>query len=610
MVKLPVVVYNRTTRQSVIQDAIQLRGSIERQAIAEEEAGGKYIRPIVLFQAQPNTSEESETFDKIKTMLIDMGIPAEQIAVKTSKVDDLGKIDLMSRDCPIRYIITVNALKEGWDCPFAYILASLANKTSQVDVEQILGRILRQPYTKQHSAPLLNTSYVLTCSNDFHNTLENIVKGLNKAGFSRKDYRIGESIELAETPTSTPTTELEYVQAELPTEQDTGADTFDDIIPEEVKTALETTDTSSNPVVESMEQKAQQAAQAYEDELADNDGNDDFTGGELGDMLNQNEIQAQFRDEAQSLRIPQFFIQSVPDLFGDAYELLEPEHLSEGFTLSGQDAQISFELATGEMYRVDIQEQGEAVPKYKRASKSESEYIREYLAKLPQEKKIKQCTDMICNQINKNNRYATSEIEDYVKRIVQSMTEDELSAMETAIPVYARKIQQKIEVLEDDYREKQFYKWLDSGKVMCRDSYALPSVITPADTTDAIPYSLYESERNDMNNFENTLIDVVVGLDNVKWWHRIIDRKGMRLNAFINHYPDFMVMMKSGKLVLIEAKGDYLDGDDSKTKLKLGRTWQAQAGRMYRYFMVFKDKELGMDGAYTLDKFVEVLKEL
>lgn len=610
MVKLPVVVYNRTTRQSVIQDAIQLRGSIERQAIAEEEAGGKYIRPIVLFQAQPNTSEESETFDKIKTMLIDMGIPAEQIAVKTSKVDDLGKIDLMSRDCPIRYIITVNALKEGWDCPFAYILASLANKTSQVDVEQILGRILRQPYTKQHSAPLLNTSYVLTCSNDFHNTLENIVKGLNKAGFSRKDYRIGESIELAETPTSTPTTELEYVQAELPTEQDTGADTFDDIIPEEVKTALETTDTSSNPIVESMEQKAQQAAQAYEDELADNDGNDDFTGGELGDMLNQNEIQAQFRDEAQSLRIPQFFIQSVPDLFGDAYELLEPEHLSEGFTLSGQDAQISFELATGEMYRVDIQEQGEAVPKYKRASKSESEYIREYLAKLPQEKKIKQCTDMICNQINKNNRYATSEIEDYVKRIVQSMTEDELSAMETAIPVYARKIQQKIEVLEDDYREKQFYKWLDSGKVMCRDSYALPSVITPADTTDAIPYSLYESERNDMNNFENTLIDVVVGLDNVKWWHRIIDRKGMRLNAFINHYPDFMVMMKSGKLVLIEAKGDYLDGDDSKTKLKLGRTWQAQAGRMYRYFMVFKDKELGMDGAYTLDKFVEVLKEL
>ncbi len=83
----------------------------------------------------------------------------------------------MSRACPIRYIITVNALKEGWDCPFAYILASLANKTSAVDVEQILGRILRQPYARRHRAPLLNTSYVLTSSNDFRDTLENIVKG-------------------------------------------------------------------------------------------------------------------------------------------------------------------------------------------------------------------------------------------------------------------------------------------------------------------------------------------------------------------------------------------------------------------------------------------------
>lgn len=610
MVKLPVVVYNRTKRQSVIQDAIQLRGSIERQAIAEEQAGGKYIRPIVLFQAQPNTSEESGTFDKIKTMLIDMGIPAEQIAVKTSKVDDLSKTNLMNRDCPIRYIITVNALKEGWDCPFAYILASLANKTSQVDVEQILGRILRQPYTKQHTAPLLNTSYVLTCSNDFHNTLDNIVKGLNKAGFSRKDYRIGESIESADATTPAPTAEPEFTQTELPTEQNTSADMFDDIVLEEVKTALKTSAESTNEVVESMEQEAKQAAQAYEEELTSNNTDTEFTGGELGDMLNQNEIQSQFRDEVQNLRIPQFFFQSVPDLFGDAYELLEPEHLSEGFSLSGQDAQISFELATGEMYRVDIQEQGEAVPKYKRASKSESEYIREYIAKLPQEKKINHCTDRICHQINKNNRYATSEIEEYVRRIVQNMTEDELSAMETAIPVYARKIQQKIESLEDSYREKQFYKWLDSGKVMCRDSYRLPAVITPADTTDAIPYSLYEAERNDMNNFENTLIDVVVGLDNIKWWHRIIDRKGLRLNAFINHYPDFMIMMKSGKLILIEAKGDYLDGDDSKTKLKLGRTWQAQAGRMYRYFMVFKDKELGMDGAYTLDEFVKMLKDL
>lgn len=333
-------------------------------------------------------------------------------------------------------------------------------------------------------------------------------------------------------------------------------------------------------------------------------------GGELGDMLNQNEIQPQFREEVKSLRIPQFFLQSVPDLFGGEYELLEPENLSEGFSLSGQDAQVSFELATGEMYQVDIQDEGEAVPKYKRASKRDSDFIRAYLEVMPQEKRVKQCTDIICDQINKNDRYVASEIGDYVHRIIQNMTEDELAAMETAIPTYARKIQEKIKSLERAYREQQFYKWLDSGKIVCRKSYTLPSVITPSQTTDAIPYSLYEAEWDHMNTFEHRVLDVVVSMDNIRWWHRIIENKGLHLNAFINHYPDFMVMTKSGKLVLIEAKGDYLDGDDSKTKLKLGRQWQAQAGRMYRYFMVFEDKDLGMDGAYTLDKFVEVMKEL
>ena len=237
MVKLPVVVYNRTTRQSVIQDAIQLRGSIEKEAIAAEEAGGKYIRPIVLFQAQPKTSDNSDTFDKIKALLMDMGIPEEQIAVKTSNVDDLKGRDLMGRDCPVRYIITVNALKEGWDCPFAYILASLANRTSTVDVEQILGRILRQPYAMQHASPLLNTSYVLTNSVDFHSTLEKIVAGLNKAGFSRKDYRIGETIETPQAPV-----QPETVQTEIPMKPTPAEDTFEDINTQEVRTALESGD--------------------------------------------------------------------------------------------------------------------------------------------------------------------------------------------------------------------------------------------------------------------------------------------------------------------------------------------------------------------------------
>lgn len=602
MVKLPVVVYNRTTRQSVIQDAIQLRGSLEQEAIAAEEAGGKYIRPIVLFQAQPRTGDNSDTFDKIKAILMDMGIPENQIAVKTSNVDDLKGKDLMSRECPIRYIITVNALKEGWDCPFAYILASLANRTSTVDVEQILGRILRQPYAVQHKSPLLNTSYVLTNSVDFHATLDKIVTGLNKAGFSRKDYRVAEATE-AVPATVQPVMEQTAINMEpLATE-----DAFNDVNVQEVRAALQSP-VPTNTAVAAMVQEATQQANNYTATV--NEPDDGFMGGELGDMLKQNAMQAHLAREASTLKVPQLFLRSVPDLFGDEFELLEPENLSDGFSLAGQDAQVHFELATGDMYRVDIAENGEAVPKYKRADSELSEYIRNRLAKLPPEQKIQSCTNMLCAQLNRNNRYAAAEINDYVRRIVASMTEDELAAMETAIPTYAIKIQEKIKGLEEVYREAQFNRWLDTGKIVCRDSYALPPVITPADTIDAIPKSLYEAEKDDMNNGEHELIDAVVALNNVKWWHRIIERKGFRLNGYMNHYPDFMVMTHSGKIVLIEYKGDDRDNSDSERKLKLGRKWQAQCGQNYRYFMVFKNRDFGIDGAYTLDQFIEIMKEL
>ena len=628
MVKLPVVVFNRNNRQTVIQDAIQLRGNIEKQANDERQNGGKYIRPIVLFQAQPNVNEESETFEKIRSILLQMGIPKEQIAVKTSKVDDIGNGDLLSESCEVRYIITVNALKEGWDCPFAYILASLANKTSKVDVEQILGRILRQPYTRQHHASLLNTSYVLTCSSDFHTTLEGIVAALNKSGFSRKDYRVAEekmesdvtfeySREISHT---VPAVSESMGYNSNPIEEadpSISEDYFEDINPEEVSKVINCVDedtvklgaSNEKSEISLMMQMAAEQSDNYNREVQDT-ADIGYVSGELGEMLKQNGIQPQYKAEIERLRIPQFFVKCQPDLFGNDLELLEPEHLSEGFSLSGQDAQICFELATGEMYQVDIQAEGEAVPKYKRASKTESEYLQRYLESLPQEARIKHCTAMIAKQINKNNRYATSEVEAYVRRCVANMSDDELSMMETSVSVYASKIQKKIDSLEEAYRAKQFKKWLDSGKIVCKESYTPATVITPAYTVDSIPYSLYEAEKNDMNSFERQVIDMVVGTENVRWWHRIIERKDFRLNGYFNHYPDFMIMTKSGKLILVETKGDYLDGDDSKAKLKMGRKWQEQAGGLYRYFMVFKDKDIEMDGAYTLDEFVDVMKEL
>lgn len=610
MVKLPLVVYNRVSRQTVIQDAILLRNSLEQNAIAEEQQGGAYIRPIVLFQAQPRSGDNQDTYDRVKRKLVDLGIPEEQIAIKTADRDELRGHDLLSRACPIRYIITVNALKEGWDCPFAYILASLANRTSSVDVEQIVGRILRQPYARQNASKLLNMSYVFTNSEDFHNTLEKIVVGLNQAGFSRRDYRVGETQEQAQ-PTPSP------VQGSLQTEpqQPTQDDDFGDVNAEAVREVL-TGGNHETTQVSTMEREATQHANDYEAAL--NDTSDfGFTGGELGNMMTQNAIQTRYAQSVENLRIPQFFVRTVPDLFGGDTALLQPENLSEGFNLAAQDANVSFELATGEIYHVDVEEKGEAVPKYKRIpiASQESEYFRQQMAQLPTEEKKEQCTRLICDLINRNNRYAASDVSAYVRKIVGQMTEDEVSAMEIGVHSYADKILEKIKGLEEKYREEQFKRWIDNGKIFCQSSYQMPRVITPSDVTDSIPKSLYDAEKNDMNNGEHELLDAIVGLDNVKWWHRIIERNDFRINGFINHYPDFMVMTQSGKLVLIEYKGDDRDNSDSARKVKLGRIWQDKAGisagaDCYRYFMVFKNRDFGIEGAYMLDDFISLLRGL
>lgn len=607
MVKLPVIVYNRNSRQDVIRDALQLQASIEQQANIEKANGGEYIRPIVLFQAQPNIGEDSGTFDKIKAMLLELGIEKEKIAIKTSEIDEIKDVDLLSSDCKIRYIITINALKEGWDCPFAYILASLANKTSLVDVEQILGRILRQPYVKQHSAPLLNTSYVLTSSNDFRATLNNIVSGLNKAGFSEKDYRLTEDMDILVD--RDPTQNEPEIALVPPTDSSEGGnDDFGDISPEQIRADLEQEGETNKTEIEKMLQEAEEKSAIYAREAEGS--STEYISGELGEMLNQFSVQPQYRASLEGLLIPQFFYKVTPDLFGSEAALLEPETLSEGFSLTDLDSQISFELSTGDMYQVDVQEEGEAVPKYKKVSKDDSQFIRQFLATLPAERKIEQCANAITKYIDRNNRYRKPEIEEYVKRVISDMSEDELEIMETAIPTYASKITDKINSLEEEYREKQFYLWADAGRILTQKSYQLDPIITPANTIRSIPKSLYKAERDDLNRFELELIDLIAASDNILCWHRIIDRKGFRLNAFINHYPDFLVMTKRGNILLVEAKGDYYDGADSIRKLKLGRKWQELAGQNYRYFMVFDQRELETDGAYTIDQFAEIIKSL
>lgn len=619
MVKLPVIVYNRDSQQEVLADAIDLRNCLELQAKKEQEISGAYIRPIVLFQAQPRSTEKSTTFEKLRDNLVRSGIPKEQIAIKTADVNELKGVDLLRSDCPIRYIITINALKEGWDCPFAYILASVANRTSRIEVEQIVGRVLRQPYAKKHSQKALNVSYVLTSSADFRNTLDNIVSGLNSAGFTDKDYRIGE---VASTVTPNIIGEnqitLDFNQQENHISEETSFEMAEECLDfdaEALRKDIEQRNENIskeeyNPAA-AMISNAESEHDAFEAviEEAENEG---FAGSswEERKFMAYFNMAPEFEEEASHIRIPQFCIKVEESFFVDGYEVkLKKEHLDETFSLKGKPYDIDFSQTDRQMVAVDVRKNSENRPKVFQMNESDQRAMKELFSKYSPEQKVKTCKDIIHRQVNKIDAVDSRELARYVDLIVDQMDNDTLSALEKAPQGFAARIKTYIEKLMEKHRQRQFEEWLEVGKIICQPMYKFKKKIAPLHSTDTFGRSLYQAEE-EVNDFEYEMVMALTGLDNIKWWHRNISRQEFCINGFINHYPDFIVMTKSGKILMIETKGDHLENRETKDKLAEGRAWQNLAGASYRYFLVFKSKELNIEGAYQFDRFIETLKQL
>jgi len=205
MIKLPIRLQTRADWQQVLADTVQMQRALEDIAREEERETGEYLRPIVLLQAQPRRQgRKTLTVDVLrKSLLEDFHVPQEEVAIETGEVRELEGEDLYSRECPIRFIITVQALREGWDCPFAYILCSVADISSARSVEQILGRILRLPGAKPRRKPELSYAYAFVASQHFAQAAASLRDALvENHGFQR--------MEAAELVVRAPDPSLDY----------------------------------------------------------------------------------------------------------------------------------------------------------------------------------------------------------------------------------------------------------------------------------------------------------------------------------------------------------------------------------------------------------------
>ncbi|KAA6339257.1 hypothetical protein EZS27_012797 [termite gut metagenome] len=83
----------------------------------------------------------------------------------------------------------MEALKEGWDCSFAYVLCSLANVRSNTAVEQLLGRVMRMPYAKSRKIAALNKAYAYVLSRTFGEAASALVDKLKQKGFEEEEAK-------------------------------------------------------------------------------------------------------------------------------------------------------------------------------------------------------------------------------------------------------------------------------------------------------------------------------------------------------------------------------------------------------------------------------------
>lgn len=642
MVKLPVIVANQRSQENVIMAALNMRRQLEEFAKKAEEKGGGYIRPIVLFQAEPKNKDDTTTFEKVREILLELNIPKKHIAIKTAKINELKNVDLMSRDCQVRYIITVNALKEGWDCPFAYVLATLANKSSVVDVTQILGRVLRMPYTRKHSIELLNLSYVFTSSSHFQNTLSQVVEGLNKAGFSKRDYREFDLTQIEQEQETTPSPTQEELNLTAQAGEDKPAETGDGQDIEIEKSKLNTdweqqaveqaanvdasgtqpASTGSDATgVESIKAQAVEQAKKFEEQA--NAASGESVPEELKVHMNEHKMKPIFEESAKAIQLPQFFIKLPSDggFFdsGDEWHKLAKENLLSNFVLANLDATINFTAIESDVYKVDAEEigNGESAPSFTVVKKAEKEKLNSIIKSQPTSGQITSIVGRLFSLIGKNTFYPIedNDVKHYLKRIVEAMNVDQRADCLERDYAYVKLIKDKIQSLANEYAAKEFSNWLTTQKIKLLQFFSLSATITPSDNAPAISKSLYVTEGS-VNNLESKVIRGVADLENIVWWHRNLERgKGFVINGFLNHYPDFVVLTQSKNIILLETKGDDRDNSDSKDKLKLGKIWESQAnqiahetGYRYHYMMVFESNPI--DGAHTTGDVLKLIEAL
>lgn len=591
MIKLPIRLAEHHSWEDAVTCAIQSRERLEE--LAEQEKS--YIRPIALFQAE--SIDKDITVEIIYKYLIEQEeIPESQIAIATGSEKGLDGVNLFDPSCPIRYVITVQALKEGWDCSFAYVFCSIAKVQSSKDAEQLLGRVMRMPYAKRCMIEGLNRAYAHVSVSTWSEAVGKIRDNLIGMGF--EDVEADTSIQCIMPEINDPIFFVEpenvivYVN-EKPNVEVLNFSLRSDVIMENVddggyRITFKTTDRKD---LQELLEKAAEIFSSKSNQTAliqavsvKKTLNRVLSPSEQGEVFEIPQLCLDFGDEGQNVADKETFLPS-------GWNILDYSHDLEGFQV----------VSEKHIYEIDLQ--GTKLKERAIGVQETMDFGTATYWTLPQ------LVSWMDKRVHQSDIPYDSMVE-FIRRAISHL--QDVKGVQLADLVRLRFILEKLLMEKIEQHRKSAY---EKGIQMVLFETPQVAVISPevviSFSEGYYPAKSYYKGRiqfnkhfypsvGEMNSEEELCAQVIDMHPKVKTWIRNIECYP-NLSFWLptssdKFYPDFLAKLEDGRILVVEYKGEYLASNkDTKEKDLVGQLWARSSNGQCIFLMTTKRDDKGFD---------------
>ena len=591
MIKLPIRLSEHRTWEEAVRDALLNRQRLEEIAATDAD----YIRPIVLFQAEDKGREVTK--EVLVNYLVEQEkIPREKIAVVTDDQRELDGINLFARDCPIDFVVTVEALKEGWDCSFAYVFCSVANVTSPRNVEQLLGRVLRMPYAKRRKAADLNRAYAHVSRTSWPNAVKQLHDRLIEMGF--EDGEASAAVESV-PQLGLPGGALNGLFAEAPPptvfelDEDLSALALSEA--EAASVTIERTEGGSR--VTFAGPLAPDTAERLAGAVRSPAARASLTGVAKGHRLAWERYLAPSQ-RGVGFRVPQLCFD-----FEGAREIAEREAIlaAFGWKLTDYSADLSeadFRLTeTGVQWEIDLNTAGNIT---ERAIGQAEQFDLDLVD-------TGWTFGALCQWLDRKVRQpdlTQPDTLEFVRRALAYLMEKRGLALTALVRwrfILAKVLAQRIAQSRDKASARGYQLGLFSEGAIVEASFEYAfdfhaQAYGPHWNYPGYPYVFSKHYYPVVGELKNKgeEFDCARALDlngKVRHWARNLERRGFFLPlASGRFFPDFVAELVDGRLLVVEHKGEvYASNDDSRQKLNVGELWEAKSGGRALFLMTVEE---------------------